>query len=56
MFEIINYIYFNGSNSEYNLYVSIGIAILTFYHITMAIVGLIKVKKIMLLEELYLEY
>lgn len=41
-----DYIYFNGSNSKYNLYVSIGIATLAFYHITMAIVGLIKAKKI----------
>lgn len=40
-----DYIYFNGSNSEYNLYVSIGIATLAFYHITMAIIGLIKAKK-----------
>lgn len=41
-----DYIYINGSNSEYNLYVSIGIATLAFYNITMAIVGLIKAKKI----------
>lgn len=40
-----DYIYFNGSNSEYHLYVSIGIATLAFYHITMAIIGLIKAKK-----------
>lgn len=40
-----DYIYFNGSNSKYNLYVSIGIATLAFYHITMAIIGLAKAKK-----------
>ncbi len=40
-----DYIYFNGSNSKYNLYVSIGIATLAFYHITMAIVGLVNAKR-----------
>ena len=40
-----DYIYFNGSNSKYNLYVSIGIATLAFYHITMAIIGLVNAKR-----------
>ena len=40
-----DYIYFNGSNSKYNLYVSIGIATLAFYHITMAIIGLVNSKR-----------
>lgn len=40
-----DYIYFNESNSKYNLYVSIGIATLAFYHITMAIIGLVNAKR-----------
>lgn len=40
-----DYIYFNGSNSKYNLYISIGIATLAFYHITMAIIGLVNSKR-----------
>lgn len=40
-----NYIYFNGSNSKYNMYVAIGIATLAFYNITIAIIGVIKAKK-----------
>ena len=40
-----DYIYFNGSNSRYNLYVSIGIATFAFYHITMAIIGLVNARR-----------
>lgn len=40
-----DYIYFNGSNSKYNMYVAIGIATLAFYNITVAIIGIIKAKK-----------
>lgn len=40
-----NYIYFNGSNIKYNMYVAIGIATLAFYNITIAIIGVIKAKK-----------
>lgn len=40
-----DYIYFNGSNAEYHMYIAIGIATLAFYNITMAIIGLIRAKK-----------
>lgn len=40
-----DYIYFNGSNAEYHMYIAIGIATLAFYNITAAIIGLIRAKK-----------
>ena len=40
-----DYIYFNGSNAEYHMYIAIGIATLAFYNITVAIIGLIRAKK-----------
>lgn len=41
-----DYIYFNGSNANYNMFVAIGIATLAFTNITITIIQIIKAKKI----------